>query len=79
MPFKIRLTATMFIDFAGCWVIEKTTKYLFGDFRPKDIAKRRPDQIEAEEKRKDLEKKDLERKALEEEARKVRELEKAGR
>ena len=64
MAFKTRLTATMVIDFAGCWIIEKTTKILFGDFRPKDIAKRRPDQIKAEEDRRRIEIDVEEKKAL---------------
>lgn len=55
LDFKLRLTATMIIDFGWCWMIEKFTKNLFGDFRPKDIALRRPDQDRAEEQRKKLE------------------------
>jgi len=52
MDFKIRLTATMIVDFMGCWIIEKTLKTLYSDFRPKDIAERRPDQLKREEARK---------------------------
>jgi cation-transporting ATPase 13A1 len=33
--FKIRLTATMIIDFVGCWILEKSCKYLFADLEPK--------------------------------------------
>jgi cation-transporting ATPase 13A1 len=55
MDFKTRLTVTMVLDFVGCWAIEKTLKYMYSDYRPKDIAIRRPDQIEKEEKRKEAE------------------------
>ena len=50
--FKIRLTATMIFDYAGCWIIEMTLKNMYSDFRPKDIAQRRPDQLKREEARK---------------------------
>ena len=50
--FKMRLTAVMALDFAGCWIIEKTLKQLYSDFRPKAIASRRPDQLERERERK---------------------------
>lgn len=50
--FKINLTAVMILDYAGCYIIEKSLKYMFSDFRPKDIAIRRPDQLAREEKRK---------------------------
>ena len=50
--FKATLTSVMLLDFVGCYVIEKTLKHLFSDFRPKDIAVRRPDQLKAEEDRK---------------------------
>jgi cation-transporting ATPase 13A1 len=53
--FRQLLTITMIIDYAGCYVIEKTLKYLFSDYRPKDIALRRPDQIEAEIRRREIE------------------------
>ena len=33
--FKLKLTATMAIDFAGCWVIEVVCKHLFADLKPK--------------------------------------------
>jgi cation-transporting ATPase 13A1 len=53
--FKLNMTATMIVDFVGCWIIEQGLKTLFSDFRPKDIAVRRPDQLEVEAKRKALE------------------------
>ncbi|RPA73823.1 hypothetical protein BJ508DRAFT_418902 [Ascobolus immersus RN42] len=53
--FKIMLTSTMALDFAGCWIVEKTLKRLFSDYKPKDIAVRRPDQDERERKRIEVE------------------------
>ncbi len=44
--FKITLTSVMVLDYVGCWVVEKVLKTLFSDYRPKDIAERRPDQLE---------------------------------
>jgi manganese-transporting P-type ATPase len=49
--FKTTLTVTMILDYVGCWVIEKGLKAMFSDYRPKDIAIRRPDQLEREKKR----------------------------
>ncbi|KAG9677004.1 putative cation transporting ATPase, partial [Aureobasidium melanogenum] len=50
--FKITMTTIMILDYCGCWVIEKVLKQLFSDFRPKDIAIRRPDQLAIESQRK---------------------------
>ena len=50
--FKLTLTVTMALDYAGCWLVENSLKRAFSDYRPKDIALRRPDQIEREERRK---------------------------
>ncbi|KAL3496791.1 hypothetical protein BJX62DRAFT_192959 [Aspergillus germanicus] len=50
--FKITLTVLMALDYAGCWVIENVLKTLFSDFRPKDIAVRRTDQLKRETERK---------------------------
>jgi cation-transporting ATPase 13A1 len=49
--FKTTLTVIMVLDYVGCWVIEKGLKTLFSDYRPKDIAIRRPDQLARERKR----------------------------
>ena len=49
--FKIVMTAVMMIDYAGCWIVEEGLKRVFSDFRPKDIAVRRRDQVEREEER----------------------------
>lgn len=53
--FKATLTVLMVFDYAGCWIIENVLKRLFSDFRPKDIAIRRPDQLQREAERKRLE------------------------
>lgn len=49
--FKTIMTTVMVLDYAGCWIIEKTLKWAFSDFRPKDIAVRRRDQDKREEER----------------------------
>ncbi|KAI1373317.1 hypothetical protein F4677DRAFT_228119 [Hypoxylon crocopeplum] len=54
--FKTTMTTVMVIDYAACWVIEVVLKWLFSDFRPRDIATRRPEQIERERARKTAEK-----------------------
>lgn len=53
--FKTTMTAVMIIDYVGCWLIEVVLKRLFSDFRPRDIATRRPDQLEREQARKSVE------------------------
>ncbi|OXV10513.1 hypothetical protein Egran_01725 [Elaphomyces granulatus] len=50
--FKFTLTVLMIVDYAGCWLVETALKRLFSDFRPKDIAIRRPDQLSRELERK---------------------------
>lgn len=50
--FKATLSGLMVADYAGCWVVEKALKTYFSDYRPKDIAERRMDQLDREEKRK---------------------------
>ncbi|PNS21020.1 Manganese-transporting ATPase 1 [Sphaceloma murrayae] len=42
--FKTTLTGTMILDFGACYIIEKGLKNLFSDFKPRDIANRRPEQ-----------------------------------
>lgn len=49
--FKTVMTIVMVLDYAGCYIIEKTLKWAFSDFRPKDIAVRREDQDRREEAR----------------------------
>ncbi|KAI4693981.1 uncharacterized protein J4E84_002560 [Alternaria hordeiaustralica] len=50
--FKIMITSIMAFDFVACYIIEKGLKFFFSDNKPKDIAERRPDQLQQEEKRK---------------------------
>ncbi|KZV70146.1 endoplasmic reticulum Ca-transporting P-type ATPase [Peniophora sp. CONT] len=38
--FKVKLTLSMFIDFAGCFVVEHGCKWLFADLEPKEIIQR---------------------------------------
>lgn len=73
--FKFMLTSSMALDFIACWVIEKVLKRAFSDFRPKDIAKRRPEQDGKERERNEEERREAERKAVEEAEKKAREVE----
>lgn len=76
--FKIRMTATMLVDYVGCYVIEKGLKWGFSDYRPKDIAIRRPEQLAKEEARKAVEAVEARKKKVEDDERKEREkIEKA--
>lgn len=50
--FKINMTACMVLDYGVCWIIEVGLKTLFSDYRPRDIADRRPDQLAREAERK---------------------------
>ncbi|KAK0621898.1 hypothetical protein B0T17DRAFT_494494 [Bombardia bombarda] len=50
--FKTTLTAVMVIDYAACWIIEIIFKFLFSDLRARDIAERRPEQLQREKERK---------------------------
>ncbi|KAL8706552.1 MAG: hypothetical protein Q9201_000425 [Fulgogasparrea decipioides] len=54
--FKVTMTGVMIVDYIGCYIVEKVLKNAFSDFRPKDIAIRRPDQIKVEEDRRAREK-----------------------
>ena len=53
--FKMTMTIVMAFDYIGCWVIEQGLKAAFSDFKPKDIAVRRPDQLKREQERKHTE------------------------
>lgn len=53
--FKTKMTAVMVIDYAACWVIEVVLKRFFSDYRPRDIAERRPEQLAREAERKKIE------------------------
>ena len=50
--FKTTITAVMIIDYVACYVIEVVLKYLFSDLKARDIAERRPEQLERERVRK---------------------------
>jgi cation-transporting ATPase 13A1 len=50
--FKTTITAVMVLDYVACYVIEVVLKYLFSDLRARDIAERRPEQLERERVRK---------------------------
>ncbi|RCI12798.1 hypothetical protein L249_0728 [Ophiocordyceps polyrhachis-furcata BCC 54312] len=64
--FKIKMAGSMVLDYLACFVIEKGLKVMFSDYRPRDIADRRPEQLEREAVRKQV----LERKRADEEERK---------
>ena len=59
--FKFTMTTVMILDFVGCYIIEVVLKWAFSDYRPKDIAIRRPDQLKREEERNAAEIKELEK------------------
>lgn len=67
--FKMNMTTCMILDYVVCWVIEKGLKTLFSDYRPRDIADRRPDQLAREVERKKV----VEQKKLEDEEKKAAE------
>ncbi|KUJ16269.1 uncharacterized protein LY89DRAFT_782556 [Mollisia scopiformis] len=73
--FKWTMTTVMIVDYLGCYVIEKALKALFSDYKPKDIAIRRPDQLATEQKRIDDEKAEQVRLAEEKAAKEIAELE----
>ncbi|KAL2127501.1 hypothetical protein VTI74DRAFT_10633 [Chaetomium olivicolor] len=50
--FKTTITAVMVLDYVACYVIEVVLKYLFSDLKARDIAERRPEQLERERVRK---------------------------
>ena len=50
--FKTKMAASMVLDYGLCYVIEKGLKWGFSDYRPRDIADRRPEQLEREAARK---------------------------
>jgi cation-transporting ATPase 13A1 len=72
--FKVMLTGMMLLDYAGCWVIEKGLKWAFSDYKPKDIAVRRADQIKREEERRFEEEREAQRRKNEEVERRVGEV-----
>jgi cation-transporting ATPase 13A1 len=65
--FKVTLTTLMLVDYIGCWLVEQGFKRAFSDYKPKDIAVRRKDQLEREEARK-REEREAEERKMEEQA-----------
>ncbi|KYK58383.1 cation-transporting ATPase 4 [Drechmeria coniospora] len=61
--FKMKMASSMLVDYGLCFVIEKSLKWGFSDYRPRDIAHRRPEQLEREAARKQA----VEEKKVEEE------------
>lgn len=70
--FKVTMTSVMAVDYVGCWIVEQAFKALFSDYKPKDIAVRRQDQLEFEERRNVEEAAEEERKKVAEEEEKLR-------
>lgn len=66
--FKTNMTAVMVVDYVACWLIEIVLKKGFSDYRPRDIAERRPEQLVREAERKKLK---LARKMEEEEEKRL--------
>ncbi|KAK3688850.1 hypothetical protein B0T22DRAFT_535932 [Podospora appendiculata] len=73
--FKKTMTIVMVVDYAACWLIEIVFKFLFSDLKARDIAERRPDQLEREKARKEAELKLKMEKEDREAEEKVREFE----
>lgn len=61
--FKWTLTTVMIVDYAACFVIEVVLKKLFSDYQARDIAVRRPDQLEREQVRAEVRQKEKEAEA----------------
>ncbi|OAA45632.1 cation-transporting ATPase 4 [Metarhizium rileyi] len=66
--FKFKMAVVMALDYAVCFVIEKGLKAGFSDYHARDIAERRPEQLERENARKQVV---AEKKAAEEEAKRM--------
>ncbi|KAJ7049439.1 hypothetical protein C8F01DRAFT_1069054 [Mycena amicta] len=58
VSFRARLTASMVIDFAGCYAIEKTCKYLFAELEPKEMVTRGRERRELRRAQQEAEKKE---------------------
>jgi manganese-transporting P-type ATPase len=67
--FKTTMTAVMIIDYVACYLIEVVLKFLFSDLRARDIAERRPEQLEREK----IRKAEVRKKKMEEEEKKEKE------
>ncbi|EFY92963.1 cation-transporting ATPase 4 [Metarhizium acridum CQMa 102] len=66
--FKIKMAVVMALDYVLCFIIEKGLKAGFSDYHARDIAERRPEQLERENARKKIE---AEKKAADEEAKRM--------
>ncbi|KAI9816283.1 MAG: hypothetical protein M1827_001885 [Pycnora praestabilis] len=73
--FRFTMTTVMILDFVGCYIIEKVLKSLFSDYRPKDIAVRRPDQIKVEDERRQKEREEADAEKEKAQQEKVKEFE----
>ena len=60
--FKLTMTLAMVFDYGACYTIEKVLKWAFSDYKPKDIAVRRPDQDKRQHEREVKEARELEEK-----------------
>ncbi|GAO13414.1 uncharacterized protein UV8b_00601 [Ustilaginoidea virens] len=66
--FKLKMAICMALDYTVCWVIERGLKAGFSDYQARDIAERRPDQLDKENARKKIE---AEKKAADEERKRM--------
>jgi cation-transporting ATPase 13A1 len=73
--FKTTMTTVMVLDYVACYVIEVVLKWLFSDLKARDIAERRPEQLERERVRKAAEQKKKEEEEERKQAEKVAEFE----
>lgn len=64
--FKLKLTSTMIVDYFGCWIVEKLLKMAFSDYKPKDIAVRRPEQYARDDIRRNQDREEEDRRKAEE-------------
>ncbi|KAG6124248.1 hypothetical protein E4U38_000331 [Claviceps purpurea] len=53
--FKLKMAICMALDYVACFVLEKGLKAAFSDYQARDIAERRPDQLERENARREIE------------------------
>lgn len=74
--FKTTMTAVMILDYVACYLIEVVLKFLFSDLKARDIAERRPEQLEREKARKAVEQRIKEEEEEKKRMEKVAEFEK---
>ncbi|KAK4040649.1 hypothetical protein C8A01DRAFT_35302 [Parachaetomium inaequale] len=73
--FKTTMTVVMVLDYVACYLIEVVLKFLFSDLKARDIAERRPEQLERERVRKAAEQRKKEEEEERKQAEKVAEFE----